>query len=81
MKISNNFAFLCKIVGIAFLIVIAFAAFTGSSKAQTKPITDKVLKDTVIKSMTYKLYAGSRGGKYIMVTSKTGKLYKRYFKG
>lgn len=52
-----------------------------NTQAQTviKP-TDKVLKDTTIKSIVYKLYVGSKGGKYIIVTSKAGNQYKKYFK-
>lgn len=42
---------------------------------------DKVIKDTTIKGTTYHLYMGSKGGRYIVMTSKTtGKEYKRYFK-
>lgn len=51
-----------------------------SSKAQTTKVTDKVLKDTVIASKPYKLYLGSRGGKYVIRVSKTGNTYKQYFK-
>lgn len=41
---------------------------------------DKPVKDTVINKVTYKLYIGAKGGKYIIVTSKTGTQYKKYFK-
>lgn len=41
---------------------------------------DKPVKDTVINKVTYKLYIGPKGGKYIIVTSKTGTQYKKYFK-
>lgn len=46
--------------------------------SQDKPTA---VKDTVVNSVTYKLYKGSKGGKYIIRTSKvTGKEYKQYFK-
>lgn len=51
-----------------------------SSKAQSVKEVDKVLKDTVIASKSYKLYLGSRGGKYVIRVSKSGKEYKQYFK-
>lgn len=42
---------------------------------------DKPVKDTVVNNVTYKLFVGSKGGRYIIMTSKkTGKEYKRYFK-
>jgi len=41
---------------------------------------DKVIKDTTIKSVVYKLYEGKRGGHYIIKTSKTGTTYKQYIK-
>ena len=47
---------------------------------QVKPNNDKVLKDTVISSVSYKLYQGSRGGKYVLRTSKSGNIYKQYIK-
>lgn len=46
--------------------------------------TDKPVKDTTVKingvSQSYKMYVGIKGGKYIIVTSKTGSTYKKYFK-
>jgi hypothetical protein len=41
---------------------------------------DKVIKDTTINKTSFKMYEGARGGRYIIVTSKAGKDYKRYFK-
>lgn len=66
---------------ISFLIwgLMVFSGFAQTSPAAKIP--DKAIKDTVIRSVSYKLYIGSRGGKYILMTSKkTGKVYKRYFK-
>jgi hypothetical protein len=40
---------------------------------------DKPVKDTVINHVTYKLFVGAKGGRYIIVTSKTGKEYRKYF--
>ena len=59
------------------LLMIAFALISITSFSQ-----DKVLKDTVIKGTTYKMYVGSRGGKYINMPTKADlkKSYKRYFK-
>lgn len=63
------------------LAILMFGATANHLTAQTLPKpTDKVLKDTVIKTVTYKLYQGSRGGKYIIRTSKTGTSYKQYIK-
>ncbi len=42
---------------------------------------DKPIKDTTINSVKYTMYQGSKGGRYIIRTSKTtGKTYKQYFK-
>lgn len=57
------------------LTAILFALVTGAFAS------DPVIKDTTINKVSYKLYQGSRGGKYIVVTSKAGKPYKKYFKG
>lgn len=63
------------------LAIIMVLASCTMLHAQTLPVKDKVLKDTVIKAVTYKLYVGGRGGKYILRTSKqTGKVYKQYIK-
>lgn len=63
------------ILGVTFLFAI-------SSSAQTTPAKtfDKVLKDTVILKVSYKLYLGPRGGRYILRTSKSGNVYKQYIK-
>jgi hypothetical protein len=57
------------------LSAILFAFVTGAFA------TDPVIKDTTINKVQYKLYQGSRGGKYVIVISKTGKPYRKYFKG
>ena len=41
---------------------------------------DKAIKDTTINKTSFKMYEGARGGRYIIVISKAGKEYKRYFK-
>lgn len=64
-------------------LIIAFTvlAMTSNVHAQTVQIKDKAVKDTTVSGNTYKLYVGSRGGRYIIMKSKTtGKEYKRYFK-
>jgi hypothetical protein len=62
-------------------IVIALSVLFMPAKAQTVPkVSDKVLKDTTINGKVFKLYVGSRGGKYTLVTSKSGNVYKKYFK-
>lgn len=65
-----------------FLLVFStlFIAFVPV-KAQIVPkVSDKVLKDTTINGKVFKLYVGARGGKYTLVTSKSGNVYKKYFK-
>ena len=57
------------------LSAILFAFVTGAFA------TYPVIKDTTINTVQYKLYQGSRGGKYVIVISKTGKPYRKYFKG
>lgn len=49
----------------------------GAQQPIKSPVSHK---DTVINKVAHKLYIGARGGKYIIVTSKTGTTYKRYFK-
>lgn len=62
------------------LTAILFAFVTGVS-AKDRVIKDPVIKDTTINKVQYKLYQGSRGGRYVIVISKTGKPYRKYFKG
>lgn len=56
------------------IILSLFFVFTSYGQDSSR-----VIKDTTIKGITYKLYVGSKGGKYIVVTSKTGTTYKKYF--
>lgn len=63
---------------VSFLMVISH--YTAKAQTTPKPAKETVIKDTVINSVSYKLYRGSRGGKFIYVTSKTGNIYKKYFK-
>ncbi len=66
---------------LAMLVIALLSYSTSYSQTVVKTNSDKVLKDTVIKTVTYKIYVGSRGGKYIIMTSKTtGNQYKRYLK-
>ena len=53
---------------------ILFALFFSASA------NDIIIKDTTINKVVYLMYQGARGGKYIMVTSKTGTTYRKYFK-
>ena len=62
---------------ILFIIIILFISLTAISQEKPK---DKVLRDTTIKNVTYKIYEGSRGGKYYLKTSKSGAIYKVYLK-
>jgi len=73
--VSNKTVIISCLLFIALLLGVVI-----SSKAQTVPTGAKVLKDTVIANKSYKLYLGSRGGKYVIRVSKTGKEYKQYFK-
>jgi hypothetical protein len=61
----------------ALFIVIILFSLTAISQEKPK---DKVLRDTTIKNVTYKIYEGSRGGKYYLKTSKSGTIYKVYLK-
>lgn len=62
------------------LVCLVLCLCTIGVFGQEVPDTNKVLKDTTIKSVTYKLYQGSRGGKYVWRKSATGKFYKQYIK-
>lgn len=62
------------------IILLALLAICTPAHSQDVKPADKVLKDTVIASKTYKLYVGSRGGRYVVRTAKSGKVYKQYFK-
>lgn len=67
------------------VIVILLVLFSVATMGQDRPKTIDVskltsVKDTVIKDVNHKLYIGPKGGKFIVVTSKTGSQYKKYFK-
>jgi hypothetical protein len=62
---------------ILFIIIILFISLTAISQEKPK---DKVLRDTTIKNVIYKIYQGNRGGKYYLKPSKTGTIYKVYLK-
>lgn len=65
-------------------IIICLSAISFGSQAQNKTLEtinkDVSVKDTTINNKSFKLYTGAKGGKYIIVVSKTGNSYKRYFK-
>lgn len=63
---------------IILTILFAMMVFSLVASAQTVKPSDKVLKDTVIKAINYKLYIGPKGGKYVLKTSKSGVVYKMY---
>lgn len=77
-----------KTITFAFILCLACFAASGQTSTPAAPAaplafvtTDKVLKDTVIKDVSYKLYVGKKGGRYIIRTAKvSGKTYKQYFK-
>ncbi len=63
------------------ILTLAFAVFGLCSHAQqgtdlTRNATPQ--KDTTIAKTVYKIYVGSRGGRFIIVTSKKGTQYKKY---
>lgn len=59
------------------ILTLLVACFLALSTTAQTPAS---IKDTVINKVSHKLYIGAKGGKYIIVTSKAGKTYKRYFK-
>lgn len=67
-----------KIIVIRLLILAATIFICCSVNSQVKK--DTPVKDTTIKGVTIPLYVGSKGGKYILVTSKSGNVYKKYLK-
>lgn len=62
---------------IIIFLLLALSLTAGAQQPIKSPVSHK---DTVINKVAHKLYIGARGGKYIIVTSKTGTTYKRYFK-
>jgi len=64
------------ILSIALILTVAF---TNAQTVAPKQ-ADKVLRDTLVKGVKTQIFVGSRGGKYILVTSKAGNVYKKYLK-
>lgn len=60
-----------------FAVILALVAIFGQAQPQPQP---QPRPDTVIQGRTYPILTGPRGGRYIVVTSKTGTQYKRYLK-
>ena len=56
------------------LMAILFALCSTASAS------DKVIKDTTINKVSYSMYKGAKGGRYIIITSKKGTNYRKYFK-
>ena len=59
-----------KIFILAVLLILSGSTFAA----------DSVIKDTTINKVTYHLYRGAKGGRYIIVTSKQGNQYRKYIK-
>jgi len=57
-------------------LLILLCAFTLNCIASN----NVYLKDTTIKAQTFQMFRGAKGGKFIVITSKTGNQYKKYFK-
>ena len=65
---------------VIILFALLFIAFVPVKAQSVVKVSDKVLKDTTIANKSYKLYLGSRGGKYVLRVSKSGNTYKQYIK-
>ncbi len=79
-KKENIYGFITSVI-----ILVLMSLLINSSEAQELPkkvikVPATSVKDTLIKNVSYKMYMGIKGGKYIIVTSRTGNQYKRYFK-
>lgn len=62
------------------ILSILLLALSLNLSAQEPTKSPASTKDTIINKVSHKLYIGSKGGKYILMVSKTsGKTYKRYF--
>lgn len=75
---KNQLKDFVKAILLIIVVAILLAPFAGI--CQTVKPADKVLKDTVIKTVTYKLYVGAKGGRYVIRTSASGNVYKQYIK-
>lgn len=72
-----------KRIILSALFLMSFLA--ASESAMCTPTEDltknsKPIKDTTIKTVVYKIYEGSKGGRFIIVTSRSGNQYKKYLK-
>ena len=59
-----------KIIATAILLVLCYSLSAN----------DKVIKDTTINKVSYSMYKGAKNGRYIIITSKKGTNYRKYFK-
>lgn len=64
-----------------FIVIMTVCSLfiVATSFAADKPIKDTTLTVNGVKA-SYKVFEGGRGGKYVIVKSKTGSTYKKYFK-
>ena len=64
------------------MLTIFAVSYPAHSQDTTKVIRNTApVKDTVIRGVKYPIYVGSKGGRYIIRTSKTtNKEYKQYLK-
>jgi hypothetical protein len=65
-----------KAIVIRLLILAATIFICCEVNSQIRKET--AYKDTTIKGKVEVVYVGSKGGKYILVTSKSGNVYKKY---
>lgn len=75
-KVSVGFLFVMTLL----IFILIYAASYAQEKKKILPNT-AAIKDTVIAGTKYPIYMGSKGGRYIIRTSKvTGNEYKQYLK-
>lgn len=71
---------LIKTLQIIVILLVLLTTVNLSANAQF-PVKDKVVQDTTINKVIYKVYKGKNGGLYIIRQSKnTLKYYKSYLK-
>jgi len=80
MKITSNFALFCKLTGLALILYVVFCGYSANAQTAGPSASPVYLKDTTINKTIYNIYKGARSGKYVPITSKTGRIYKRYIK-
>ena len=61
------------LIALAVVACVLFSCFSASAGGT-------YLKDTTIKAQTFQMFRGAKGGKFIVITSKSGNQYKKYFK-